>query len=288
MIEPQTPPGAADAEVESVQLEVESAEADAVGGQVDVGAAPAERGGSAGAEAPKQAAEAAVVSQDDAEPEVVAAEVSAADAEAGAAEASAAGAEAEAPDAQSNAGATEVEAGGAEPVEEPRGRLSNRERRIESDALSDLARQLVEMRPSQLAEVSLPPEVTGAIATCRGFRKSAWTTQVRLISTMLRRLDIDELTAEVADAGHKQRGRAQREQVYEQWRERLVGEGDRALTEFIDAHPMADPQRLRSLLRAARRSPGSGKSKQALRSVLRLIREALEVEHSVGGPPSGG
>ncbi|MCH9687038.1 MAG: DUF615 domain-containing protein [Deltaproteobacteria bacterium] len=167
-------------------------------------------------------------------------------------------------------------------AEQSRGRPTAREHRAESNALWELAKSLVEMKPPQLATVSLPAEVVSAVEACRGFRKNARIRELRRISTMLRRLDVDALTEEVRDAG-KQRRRSQREQVYEQWRERLVAEGDRALTEFVDQHPMADPQRLRQLLRQARRSPGSGKSKQALRSILRLVREALEVELDVGG-----
>jgi len=165
--------------------------------------------------------------------------------------------------------------------DEPKVRLSYRERRRESDALAELARKLVEMTPSQLDQVPLPLEVRAEIETCRGFRKGPRIRQLRRISQLVRRLDFDEVSRAATDAGHKQRGRAQRERVYETWRERLLSEGKEALTEFIDLHPMVDPQRLRQLLRQARRDPGSGKSKQALLSVLRLVREALESEADV-------
>lgn len=160
-------------------------------------------------------------------------------------------------------------------------RPSNRQRQRETAALLGLAKSLVEMKPSQLAQVPLPDDVREAVLVCRGLGRGPRVRQLRRVAQLLRVHDLTEIGAAAADAGHKQRRRASRERVYEQWRERLVTEGDPALTEFIDEHPMADPPRLRQLLRAARRDPGSGKSRQALLAVLRLIREVCEAEDSV-------
>ncbi|MEM7152783.1 MAG: ribosome biogenesis factor YjgA [Myxococcota bacterium] len=163
-----------------------------------------------------------------------------------------------------------------ESVSEGKTRLSYRERQQESEMLGGLARALVDMRPSQLAEVPLDPEVVEAVVACRDYRKSSRVRGLRRISQLLRQLDVDEVSRAIADAGHKQRGRAQRERGYERWRERLLTEGDPALTEFMDANPHADVQRMRQFLRQARRAPESGKGKQASRNVLRLVRDALE------------
>jgi ribosome-associated protein len=170
---------------------------------------------------------------------------------------------------------------GAEDAEGSSGRQTYRERKAESNALAGLAKALVEMQPHQLAEVPLPDEVREAVLVGRGFTRGPRVRQLRRVAQLLRVHDVTAIGAAAHDAGHKQRRRATRERVYEQWRERLVAEGDGTLAEFVDQHPMADPQRLRQLLRQARREPGSGKSKQALLAVLRLVREACETEVSV-------
>lgn len=77
------------------------------------------------------------------------------------------------------------------------------------------------------------------------------------------------------------RARARQDDRHERWRERLVSGGKDALHEYADEHPMADLPQLRQLLRQARRHPGSGKSKQALGELLRIIREISDVEASV-------
>lgn len=169
------------------------------------------------------------------------------------------------------------------PTSERKARLSYRERQEEAEVLGGLARALVDMRPSQLSEVPLDAEVLEAVEACRGYRKGARVRGLRRISQLLRGLDVDEISRAIADASHKQRARAHRERGYEHWRERLLTEGDPALTEFIDANPHADAQRMRQLLRQARRAPESSKGKQASRNVLRLVRDAIEHHGKTAG-----
>ncbi len=166
--------------------------------------------------------------------------------------------------------------------DEPKVRLSYRERRQESDALAELARVLVDLTPSRLADVPLPDEVRKEIEVCRGFRKGPRIRQLRRISQMLRRLDVDEVREATDDAANKRRRRAERERIYEHWRERLCAEGDEALAELVEQHPSVDRQRLRQLLRQAGRDPESPKAKRARRDVLRVVREAFEADGQPG------
>lgn len=161
-------------------------------------------------------------------------------------------------------------------------RPSYRERRQESDALAELARVLVDLTPSRLADVPLPTEVRTEIETCRGFRKGPRIRQLRRISQMLRRLDMEKVQEATADAAHKRRRRTERERIYEHWRERLISEGDEALAELVEQQPSIDRQRLRQLLRQAGRDPEGTKAKRARRDVLRVVREAFETD-----PPTG-
>mgnify|MGYP003561740327 FL=1 len=60
----------------------------------------------------------------------------------------------------------------------------------------------------------------------------------------------------------------------ERWRARLLAEGDAALTDFLNAHPNADHQQLRTLVRAARRDQEHDRS-QAPRKLFRLLRDTV-------------
>ncbi|MEX1361509.1 MAG: ribosome biogenesis factor YjgA [Nannocystaceae bacterium] len=158
-------------------------------------------------------------------------------------------------------------------------RASSAERQAEAAALLGLAKSLVKMNLSKLAQVELPGEVREAVLVARGLGRSAQMRQIRRVSQLLRAYEVTELSDPARDPARK--AKAELERKCEQWRERLVIGGDEVLTELVDAHPMIDSQRVRSLLRQSRRAPGSGKSSQALRNVLRLIREALQAEAAV-------
>lgn len=161
-------------------------------------------------------------------------------------------------------------------------RQTSRERQEQARALADLAKSLVKLEPTPLAALDLPPELHEAVLVCRGFNRTARVRQLRRISQLLRAYELTELATTPDAPKQALRRRSARERVYEQWRERLVSGSDAVLGEFIDEHPMADPKRLRQLLRQARKAHGSGKSKKALLEILRLVRSACETEVQVG------
>ena len=61
----------------------------------------------------------------------------------------------------------------------------------------------------------------------------------------------------------------------ERWRQRLIGEGDGALTEFLDEYPQTDRQQLRALVRTARRDSERGRP-DAPRKLFRFLRQTVE------------
>lgn len=159
-------------------------------------------------------------------------------------------------------------------------RPTSRERQEQNAELFTLAKRLVELEPARLAQLDIPSEVREAVLVGQGLGKTARTRQRRLIAQLLRVHEIWEMPGAKAPDPERQR-RDALEQIYEGWRARLVSGGDDVLARFIDEHPMADPQELRQLLRAARRKPGSGKSKQALLEILDRIRRVYQTEASV-------
>lgn len=162
--------------------------------------------------------------------------------------------------------------------QEESGRRSYKDRKAESNSLTRLAKALVDMKPSAVAELPLPDDVREAVAVARGRERVARVRELKRVVSILRGHGIVSLDAMERDAGRARRQRAAREREYEAWRERLVGEGDAALTDLVARHPAADAQRLRQLLRQARRDPAGEKAKLALRTVLRLVRQACEAD----------
>lgn len=61
----------------------------------------------------------------------------------------------------------------------------------------------------------------------------------------------------------------------ERWRERLMAEGDAALQALFEAHPQADRQRLRLLVRRARAAGDPAAQRRRARELWRALRELI-------------
>ena len=158
------------------------------------------------------------------------------------------------------------------------------QRRAALDVLA-LGERLATLTPTQLAKLPVPESLLPHIAdtrrmTAHGARKR----QVAFLAKQIRREDEEVLDAiRVAlDAG----GDAARRETAlmhraETWRERLLAEGDEALSAFVEAHPDADRQRLRQLVRSTLEERTRNKPPRAFRELVREVKELLEAAASI-------
>lgn len=149
-----------------------------------------------------------------------------------------------------------------------------------------LAQALGELSPTQLGKLPVPEHVLPHLAELR--RMSAHGARKRqhaYIAKQLRKEDDETLDAirDAMDAG----GEAARQETAllhraEHWRERLLDDGDTALAEFVDAHPDADRQQLRQLVRNALEERAKNKPPRAFRELFRVVRDALGADAPEG------
>lgn len=97
------------------------------------------------------------------------------------------------------------------------------------------------------------------------------------IANLLQREDMHAVHVLMDQAESRERAATARHHRLERWRERLIGEGDGALTEFLDEYPQTDRQQLRALVRAARRDSERGRP-EAPRKLFRFLRETVEAD----------
>ena len=97
------------------------------------------------------------------------------------------------------------------------------------------------------------------------------------IANLLQREDMHAVHVLMDQAEARERAATARHHRLERWRERLIGEGDGALTEFLDAYPQTDRQQLRALVRAARRDSERGRP-EVPRKLFRFLRETVETD----------
>ena len=155
--------------------------------------------------------------------------------------------------------------------------LSKTRRKQEMLELQALGAALVDLSAAHLERMALPEALAQAVREARRFAShEARRRQVQYIGRLMREVDAAPIRAQIAAVEGGSAQERARHQRLEHWRARLLEE-DGALTEFARAHATADLQKLRALIRNARKEQAEGKPPRAMRELFRVIREtALE------------
>jgi ribosome-associated protein len=150
-------------------------------------------------------------------------------------------------------------------------------RKREAAGLQQLGETLTTLTAEQLRSTPISAALRDAIqALGRMDSHGARRRQMQLIGRLMRQEDADGIrtalarfdqTSAVAIAAHHQA---------ERWRERLLLEGNAALTEFLAQQPAIDRQRLRQLIQAAQQEQATGAPARHARELFRLIRSAID------------
>ena len=146
-------------------------------------------------------------------------------------------------------------------------------------AWAEFAKTLTTISERHLDRLELSEDLLRIIRDTRRIESPiAKNRALRLIRKEMRDLDLEELRQRLEDLSHPSTRQAQRAAkeptALESWRTRLLAGGEAELTEFMSEHSSADRQRLRTLLRNARKA-GSGTDKKTLLSLNQALREAL-------------
>jgi ribosome-associated protein len=141
--------------------------------------------------------------------------------------------------------------------------------------LRDLGKELTELGKDQLAQLDIPENLRDAIREMKNINKfGAQRRQIQYIGKLMRDVDPAPILAKLdAWKGKSQNHIAYMHQL-ERWRDRLM-DSDAALTELLAAHPEADAQRLRALIRNAQKEMEAGKPPKNFREIFQVLREII-------------
>jgi ribosome-associated protein len=142
-----------------------------------------------------------------------------------------------------------------------------------------LAQALIEMSEAQLGAVTMHEDLRDEVRRARAVTQQiARKRQAQFLAKQMRKLDdaeLDAIRATLENDKDQVRREAAALHRLEQWRDRLIAQGDDALNEFVVQHPQADRQRLRTFARQARQEQDRGKPPHAARELFRALRELL-------------
>lgn len=139
--------------------------------------------------------------------------------------------------------------------------------------LQDIGAELVALGKDQLAQLDLPESLVDAIREMHRINKfGAQRRQMQYIGKLMREVDTAPIIAKLnAWKGVSQQHTAHLH-LLERWRDRLL-ESDEALTELLAAHPHADTQHLRALIRNAQKEREAGKPPRNYREIFQVLKE---------------
>jgi ribosome-associated protein len=154
--------------------------------------------------------------------------------------------------------------------------ISRTRRKKEAAALQALGAELVALSAERLAAIELPERLRDAVLAARRItRFEARRRQLQYIGRLMRGVDPAPIRAQLEAWQTQARAELALVRQAHCWRERLLAE-EAALGELLHARPEADGQRLRALVRNARREREAGLPPRSDRALFRALRELLQ------------
>jgi len=153
---------------------------------------------------------------------------------------------------------------------------SKTQRKRDVEALVDLAKRLIELDASKLANMNIPSSLLEAIEQGKTIQThAAKKRQFKFIAKMLYDIDTTAIRQlfEMRDQ-QSQKGVNAFHHI-EALRDKLISGGKPALTTFLTSNPQADRQKVHQLIRRAIQEEKAGKPSKSARFLFRYLKDEL-------------
>ncbi len=158
---------------------------------------------------------------------------------------------------------------------------SRSQRKREVEALQKLGVRLAKLSPDQLRRFPIPEKLREAVEQLQRAKKNeARRRQTQYIGALMRSIDPAPIEEAFENLDQSHAMDVATEHRVERWRDRLLDGDDDLIEEIASRSPTADRQRLRRLVRNARKADEGPARTRASRALFRYLREV--------SPPMGG
>ncbi len=146
-------------------------------------------------------------------------------------------------------------------------------------ALFAISEEMSELSMGQLKTLELPEVINKAVVEVSGMpHKGARKRLLKFIAGQLNKIEVEPIFEKLARIKNKSAHAVREHHIVERWRDRLISEGNDALTELLDEQPHADRQVLRQLLRNAQKEAAAGKPPKSSRLLYRQLKNLFQFE----------
>lgn len=145
----------------------------------------------------------------------------------------------------------------------------------EMAALHDIAVRLVDLSDGATKKMPLSDELENAVVLARRIRntREGYRRQLQLVTKLLRANNHEEILQALDGLQRSGDQENARFHALERWRDRILDEGDDAIQGFIDNYPETDRQKVRQLVRKAKKEQAENKPPAAFRELFKYLRD---------------
>lgn len=153
---------------------------------------------------------------------------------------------------------------------------SKSQRKREAHAAQALGEKLVSLRTDQLKQLPVGDDLFQAISLAQSLhnKHGALKRQLQYIGKLMRGMETAELEQELEKILKPHTSDIKRFHLVENWRDRLVTDGDVALNEFLKTYFDVDRQTLRQLVRNSQASDNN-QATRARRKLFKFLNEII-------------
>jgi len=153
-------------------------------------------------------------------------------------------------------------------------RPSKSARKRAAQAAQDLGEALLRLPEAQLAALELPEGLREALRAARRINsRAAAVRQRQYIGKLMRQVDLEPIRTALAARAARDARDTELFRRTENWRDRLISEGEPALAELVHWHPALDLSEWRQRVEAARSERArTGSGGTASRELFRALR----------------
>jgi ribosome-associated protein len=153
--------------------------------------------------------------------------------------------------------------------------ISKTQRKREMLELQTLGEDLTRLTEAQLSELELPERLLDAVLEARRISKfGALRRQLQYIGRLMREVDSEAIAARLEAWKGTSREATAHLHLLERWRERLLVD-DAALFDLAHSYPGCDTQKIRLLIRNARREREASQAPRSFRALFQELRELI-------------
>ena len=141
--------------------------------------------------------------------------------------------------------------------------------------LQKIGEDLIKLSPAKLDKIPMPEELIEAVMLARRLKnREGKRRQMQYIGKIMRTADSEKILMSLSLFDHKSEEFRREQHRLEEWRDRLIIEGDKAISELILELPKIDRKHLRQLIRQASKEALENKPAAASRKIFKYLKES--------------